>query len=519
MTDRKTWPRDLLASLVVFMVALPLCIAIAKACGLPAEAGIVTGIIGGMIVGPLAGSPLQVSGPAAGLIVLVLEFVNHHRGELGRGETLVPVAAALGMAVLLAGLLQIIMAALRLGQWFRAVSPAVVLGMLGGIGVVIIAKQIHELIDDHPSASIADNLRSIPGAFEKAFTDPVHRAAATAGLVTLAVLILWNTVIPKKWRVLPGALLAVVAGTLVAEGLGLTTERIDVKSNLLEGLTPFQFNWAMELLTNAAVWKMAVAIAVIASAETLLCAVAVDQLHNGPRTKFNKELFSQGVGNSLCGLLGALPMTGVIVRSSTNVAAGAKTRLSSTLHGLWLLGFVVLLPGVLQLIPEACLAGVLVYTGFKLLEIKAIKKLCSESPGEAMIFLATLVGVVFTDLLVGVSVGVGLTIVKLLISMSHIDIETNIDSTNRVIRITVRGAATFVSLPRLAAVLDMVPKNWSSSVRLEDMTFVDHSCWRLLRDWERQHGGDGLIEWIAPGVIEKVPEPESEHLPPIRLLQ
>ncbi len=506
MTDRlsKTLPRDLLASLVVFMVALPLCIAIAKASGLSAEAGIVTGIIGGLVVAPLAGSPLQVSGPAAGLIVLVLAFVNNHKEALDRGETAVPVAAALGAAGLLGGLMQVAMAGLKLGKWFRAVSPAVVMGMLGGIGVVIIAKQVHEMIDDHPAAAVAHNIASIPGAVGKAFTDPAHRPAAAAGLVTLALLVAWNYV-PKTLKILPGALIAVVAGTLVAEGLGLHAQRITVQSNLLDGLTWFQVGSAGELLRSSAVWGMAATIAVIASAETMLSSTAVDQMHDGPRTKHNKELFAQGVGNAVSGLVGALPLTGVIVRSSANVAAGAKTRLSAALHGVWLLGFVALLPWALQLIPEACLAAVLVYTGFKLIAVKQVKRLWAESKGEVAIFLATLVGVVATDLLVGVGLGVGLSVAKLLWTMSRLDIDTAYDEANRGVLVTLRGAATFVSLPKLADALDAVPRGWAAAVRLEGVSFVDHSCLRLLQDWEKQRGGDGVVEWGAPAPASEAP--------------
>ena len=164
------------------MVALPLCIAIARACGLPAELGIITGVIGGLIVAPIAGSPLQVSGPAAGLIVLVLEFVNSRTELYASGESPYPAVVALGVVVFLAGLIQLTMAALRLAQWFRAVSPAVVLGMLGGIGVVIFAKQIHEMIDDKPVASVLENLLSIPSAAYKAFTDPEHRTSRLHGV-------------------------------------------------------------------------------------------------------------------------------------------------------------------------------------------------------------------------------------------------------------------------------------------------------------------------------------------------
>ena len=506
MTERlsKTFPRDLLASLVVFMVALPLCIAIAKASGLSTEAGIVTGIIGGLVVAPLAGSPLQVSGPAAGLIVLVLAFVNNHKEALARGETAVPVAAALGAAALLGGLMQVGMAGLKLGKWFRAVSPAVVMGMLGGIGVVIIAKQVHEMIDDHPAAAVAHNITSIPSAVEKAFTDPAHRPAAAAGLVTLVLLVAWNYV-PKTLKVLPGALIAVVAGTLVAEGLGLHAERISVQSNLLDGLTWFQVGSAAELLRSPAVWGMAATIAVIASAETMLSSTAVDQMHDGPRTKHNKELFAQGIGNAVSGLVGALPLTGVIVRSSANVTAGAKTRLSAALHGVWLLGFVALLPWALELVPEACLAAVLVYTGFKLIALKQVKRLWAEDRWEVAIFVATLVGVVATDLLKGVLLGVGLSVAKLLWTMSRLEIDTVYDKANRGVRVTLRGAATFVSLPKLADALDAVPRGWAAAVRLEDMTFVDHACLRLLQDWEKQRGGDGVIEWGATAPASETP--------------
>jgi MFS superfamily sulfate permease-like transporter len=491
-----TFKSDLFASLVVFMVALPLCIAIARACGLPPEAGIITGIVGGLVVGPLSGCRLQVSGPAAGLIVLVLDFVQDRAQLVEAGTSTIPPAAALGVAVFLGGLIQLLMAALRCGQWFRAVSPAVVLGMLGGIGVVIVAKQVHEMIDDRPAASVADNLLSIPAAVGKAMADPDpepphHAAAVLAGLATLLVLVAWKPLTPRRLHLVPAALVAVLTGTLLAEGFGLRARRLQVESNLLASVTWIGPETLPALLGDAGVWTMAVAIGAIASAETLLCATAVDQMHRGPRTNYDRELFAQGVGNTLCGALGALPMTGVIVRSSANVAAGGRTRLSATLHGLWLLLFVALLPGLLQRVPGACLAAVLVYTGVKLVDWRAGLSLWRASKAEALIGLATLVGVVATDLLTGVLLGVALSALKLAYTASHLRVRAEPDDGRREVRLHLIGSATFLSLPRLARALDAVPAGWELHVELDELLFIDHSCLHLLTEWEKQHRSTG----------------------------
>src|SRR5262245_36791943 len=339
---------DVLASLVVFMVALPLCIGIAQASGLPPQAGIVTGIVGGILVGLLAGSPLQVSGPAAGLIVLILQFLDDASAAGYAGASAV---ALLGVAIALAGLLQILAGVLRCGQWFRAVSPALVGGMLAGIGVTIIAKQFHAMVDDDAPKKVFDGLATIPEAVWKGFAPPPgakanHSAAALVGVITILILVFWKSAVPKSLKAVPAAIVAVVVAVAVAELAAFDIDRVVLTVNLADVFRPIAWpGWTvfqMEL-----VWKAAITIAVIASAETLLCAVAVDGLHTGPRTKFDRELLAQGVGNTVCGALGALPMTGVIVRSSANVQAGARTRLSAVLHGVWLLLFVTLLPGLL----------------------------------------------------------------------------------------------------------------------------------------------------------------------------
>jgi MFS superfamily sulfate permease-like transporter len=224
-------------------------------------------------------------------------------------------------------------------------------------------------------------------------------------------------------------------------------------------------------------------------------------MHTGPRTQYDRELAAQGVGNLLCGLVGGLPMTGVIVRSAANVQAGAKTRLSAILHGLWLLLFVVLLGSVLQLIPIAALAGILVYTGFKLIDWKGFLHLWHTSRTEAGIFLATVIVIVVEDLLLGVITGIVLSAIKLLVTFSHLQVQLLFDSaktTPQRVTMRIAGAATFLRLPLLAAKLDEVPRGAHLHVDFEHLDYIDHACLELLMSWEKQHesaGGRLIIDW------------------------
>jgi MFS superfamily sulfate permease-like transporter len=509
---------DFLASIVVFLVALPLCIGIAQACGLPPEAGLVTGIVGGLVVGFLAGSPLQVSGPAAGLIVLVVAFLDDAQKA---GHTGASAVALLGLAIFLAGLLQMLAGALRLGQWFRAVSPAVVEGMLAGIGLTILAKQFHVMVDDDAPKQVLDALATIPHAIWKAFDPPAgaranHTEAAVIGLVAILILIGWKSVAPRRLKLVPAAVVAVLAAVLinefgrpVFEGLGVQigpavdnhggigVERVQIAASLADAVRPFGWpGW--EVLTLALVWKAAFTFALIASAETLLCAVAVDAKHTGPRTKFDRELAAQGLGNAICGLLGALPMTGVIVRSSANVEAGAKSRLSTILHGVWLLLFVTLLPGLIARIPLAALAAVLVYTGWKLLNLPGLRKLWAESRSEALIFVATATTIVSIDLLAGVALGVVLSALKLLIRFSHLRVAREDEPAHDRIHVYLEGAATFLRLPILAQELEAVPHGKKLHVHLDRLEFVDHAVLHLLMTFQKQYeatGGRLFIDW------------------------
>ncbi|VFT42608.1 putative sulfate transporter [Pseudomonas aeruginosa] len=399
---RDTLPRDLMASVVVFLVALPLCMGIAIASGMPPAKGLLTGIVGGL-VGRLPGR-LAATGqrPAAGLAVLVFELVRTYG------------VAMLGPILLLAGAIQLLAGRLRLGCWFRVTSPAVVYGMLAGIGILIVLSQLHVMLDLAPKASGLDNLLAFPQAAFAALGSLGMDSgldAALLGLGTIAVMWGWDKLRPQRLRFLPGALLGVSLATLASLWLALDVRRVEVPANLGEAI-----DWLrpadLLALADPSLLLAAVVVAFIASAETLLSAAAVDRLHDGPRSDMDRELSAQGVGNMLCGLLGALPMTGVIVRSSANVNAGARTRASAIFHGLWLLAFVLLLGSLLRQIPVASLAGVLVYTGVKLVDFKALGNLSRYGRMPMLVYAATALAIVFTDLLTGVLVGFALTLLK-----------------------------------------------------------------------------------------------------------
>lgn len=610
---------DLLPSLVVFLVALPLCMGIAVASGVPVAAGLVTGIVGGLLVGLIAGSPLQVSGPAAGLTVIVLDLVQRHGLE------------TLGIAVLIAGALQFLAGLCRLGQWFRAVSPAVIHGMLAGVGILIFAGQFHVMVDDKPKGSGLANIMSIPGAVVKGLPIPEltslderrtrlqrlreigtlhsdqvrlresvgeavpeeltfnaveahaaelaplatrqeaivsrlteltasldelgsaaqdnktrrprdaiaaaqtqcavaledlraprpfearasqaaaaealvelldsvknHDWAAKLGVLTILLIVLWKSFALPKLQLVPALLLALVGGTAVAALLALPVLYVEVPDNLLgdlhfPSLTVFVADWRI-LLTWGAV------IAAVASAETMLCATAVDQMHTGPRTRYDRELAAQGIGNMVCGIFGALPLTGVIVRSSANVQAGAKTRWSSVLHGVWLLVFVALLSSLLRLIPVSCLAALLVYTGYKLVDLKAVREIWRVDRSEAGIYFITVAVVVSVDLLSGVITGVVLSAIKILATVARLSVKLELSRNSAQGRLRLAGAATFIQLPRLAAELEKTPPGTVLNVDFERLTHLDHACLTWLMNWhdqQRAQGGGLNVDWDA----------------------
>jgi len=465
--------RDFTASIVVFLVAMPLCMGIAIASGVPPEKGLVTGIIGGIVVGLLAGSPLQVSGPAAGLAVIVFEFVRDNG------------LSALGPVLVLAGAIQVVAGIAKLGGAFRAISPAVVHGMLAGIGALIVIGQFHILFDEKPMSSGPENLAMMPARILglTPFNLQATEYALMLGLLTIGTMILWEKVKPARLGLLPGALLGVLAATLVASAFGLDVARIAVPESIAAAFV-LPEGGAFAVLGSSSMILSAIAIAFIASAETLLSAAAVDRMHDGVRTDYNKELRAQGVGNLLCGVFNALPMTGVIVRSSANVQAGAMTRLSAVLHGVWILAFIALLPWVLREVPMAALGGVLVVTGWKLVSVKHVQHLFRvHGILPAMIWAVTFVLVVTTDLLTGVLVGLALSVLELLPHVRNLRFRVDQQSVGEAVGLKLEGAATFLGLTRLTNALEELPASRPVHVNMDDVHMIDHTTAEMLNEW------------------------------------
>ncbi|WP_246292324.1 SulP family inorganic anion transporter [Lentzea indica] len=425
---KKYWA-DLGASVVVFLVALPLCVGVAVASGVPAELGIVTGVVGGVVVGLLPGSTMQVSGPAAGLTVLVADAVGRYGIQ------------ALGVIVLGAGLVQVALGVARCGRWFRAISPSVVQGMLAGIGLVLMFGQLKPLV-----------------------ASPV---ALALGLLTVVIMLLWQQ---TPMRLVPGVLVGVAVCTALASGFASPVERIEVGTLSADVHLP-DFS-----LLHAGVLGSAVVFALVASAESMFSASAVDRMHVGPRTRYNRELIAQGVGNTICGLLGALPMTAVIVRSAANVQAGARTKASRVLHGVWLLLFVVLLPGLLTLIPVAVLAAVLVQAGWKLLCVRQVITLWRTDKAEGAVLVLTAGLIVFTDLLTGTLIGLLAAVVKTAWDVSRLSVTITTDG------VALKGNATFLRLPRLLDALERVDRE-HVRMDLSGVRHLDQACGQAIDQW------------------------------------
>ncbi|GAA5700120.1 sulfate transporter [Streptomyces avermitilis] len=467
--------QDFAASLVVFLVALPLCVGVAVASGVPAELGLVTGIVGGIVTGLMRGSSLQVSGPAAGLTVLVFEAVQ----EYG--------LPALGVIVLATGALQLLMGALKLGRYFRAISVSVVEGMLAGIGLVLIAGQLYSVAGAKAPASGLGKIAGLPEALIAAARSTEALASLALGAGTVAVLVLWRR-LPRKVRTVPAPLAAVGLATLAAAAFGLPVATVEVKG-LLGAVQPPSLT-AFGDLASVGLLATIVAFTLIASAESLFSAAAVDRLHDGPRTQYDKELMAQGAGNAVCGLLGALPMTAVIVRSAANVQAGARTKASRVLHGVWLLLFAALLPSVLAYIPIPALAGILVHAGAKLVPVRAIVTLWREHRGEALILVVTAVSIVAVSMFEGVLIGLALAVVKTAWEASHVRLDV-IDKGAGPVQAYLSGNATFLRLPKILDSLEALPQDRPVELDLAGLHHLDHACRTALENWAQRHSGAG----------------------------
>ncbi|MFD7239260.1 SulP family inorganic anion transporter [Streptomyces syringium] len=468
--------RDFTASLVVFLVALPLCVGVAVASGVPAELGLVTGIVGGLVAGVLPGSSLQVSGPAAGLTVLVYEAVQAHG------------MATLGVIVLAAGILQLVLGLLKFGRWFRAISVAVVQGMLAGIGLVLIFGQCYAMADLKAPRSGIDKLAGLPALAADIAADDRSLTALAIGAGTVAVLVLWKRLPERVSGALPAPLAAVALATAATAAFSLPIAKVEVQG-LLESVQPPALG-DFTGLGEIALLGTVLAFTLIASAESLFSAAAVDRMHDGPRTDYDKELIAQGAGNTVCGFLGALPMTAVIVRSSANVQAGARTKASRVLHGVWLLLFAALLPAALGVIPLASLAGVLVHAGCKLVPVRELLPLWREHRGEAVVLAVTAIAIVTTNMFEGVLIGLLLAVAKTAWAISHVHMNVKEAGTGP-IHVRLTGNATFLRLPLILETLEALPKDRPIELDLSGLRHLDHACQTALTSWADRHNEEG----------------------------
>ncbi len=456
---------DLPASMVVFLIALPLSLGISLASGAPMKAGIIAAAIGGIIVGLLSGAPLQVSGPAAGLSVMVLGFIQKFGFE------------ATCVITIIAGLTQVLFGFLGAAQLAFIISPAVIHAMLAGIGILIALGQVHVLLGFGPKSSALLNIASYPDSISH-----VNISAAALGLFSLAVLLCWNKWGQRKIKFIPGSLVAVVTGTLLSSFLNADVPHVQLGSQLFDGIGSLK-------LGDASILQLVLGgmgLALVASAESLLCAVATDKLHSGERVNLGKELIAQGVGNTISGILGGLPITGVIVRSSANISAGAKSKMSAVLHGVWILVFAVFFAPMLNQIPLAVLAALLIYTGVKLVKIAEVKKLMVFQ--ESFVYFVTLAGVVFVNLLWGIGIGFALATVMMITKMAKFQFQS--ETIGNMVRVNISGNLTFFAVPRLLNKLNGLPRRSEVHMSL-NVDHLDHAVIEAMHDWKQSYESDG----------------------------
>jgi carbonic anhydrase len=451
---------DVPASFVVVLIALPLSLGIALASGAPLVAGLVAAVVGGVVAGALGGSAVQVTGPAAGLTLIVSQMVVTFGW---RGACAITIGA---------GMIQLALSAFRVAGVALAVSPAVAHGMLAGVGVIIVMSQLHVLLGDTPQASVLANLRDLPGELLH------NRSPAVAvGVITLAVLIGWRK-LPVIGPAVPAPLGAIVVGTLVVVVTGWEVPRIVFPEQLLATVAAPVWPSGSPSMIVAAVG----AVAIVASVESMLCAVAVDRLHTGPRVRLNRELAGQGLANIVSGCLGGLPVAGVIVRSTAAVNAGGRTRLVAILHGVWLLVLVLAAAPVIELIPLPALAALLVYTGVKMLNLAHARDV--HRHGETFVYLVTLLAVITIGLFEGVLAGVicAAVLAGWRLTRTHVKAEPSDEGW----RVTADGSLTFLTVPKLARALAQIPARAKVLVEL-NADFMDHAAISALQDWHLGH--------------------------------
>ncbi len=487
----KTLKNDLPASVVVFFVALPLCLGIALASGAPLFSGLIAGIIGGIVVGGLSGSKIGVSGPAAGLAAIVLTAI----GALGGYQNFL-------LAVVLGGIIQIVFGILKAGVIGYYFPSSVIKGMLTGIGIIIILKQIPHFFgyDADPEGDFAFFQVDGQNTFSEIFMalNNISLGSTLIAVIGLGVLLLWDKVLTKKskiFQIIQGPLVAVILGILFFvftkdnETFKISAKHlvsVPIPEDAASFLAQFSFpNFGA--ITNPEIWITAFTIALVASLETLLCVEATDKLDPDKNvTPTNRELLAQGTGNIISGLIGGLPITQVIVRSSANIQSGGKSKMSAIIHGFLLLISVILIPKLLNMVPLSVLAAILFIVGFKLAKPALFKKMYDLGWKQSVPFFVTVFGIVFTDLLMGIGLGLAVGIVVILLKSyqnSHfLHIEDNSNGKHR-IKMTLAEEVTFFNKGAILKELDSLPRDTYLELDLLKTRYLDNDIIEILEDF------------------------------------
>ncbi|PIB39273.1 SulP family inorganic anion transporter [Maribacter sp. 4G9] len=483
---------DIPASIVVFFVALPLCLGIALASGAPLFSGLIAGIIGGIVVGALSGSKIGVSGPAAGLAAIVLTAI----GTLGGYQNFL-------VAVVIGGVIQLIFGILKAGIIGYYFPSSVIKGMLTGIGIIIILKQIPHFFGYDPDPEGDWSFFQVDG--ENTFSEILNTVnnispgASLIAIMGLGILILWDQVLTKKakiFQLIQGPLVAVAIGILYYlltadnEVLGISKEHlvsVPVPENAASFFGQFSFP-NFSAITNPQIWITGFTIALVASLETLLCVEATDKLDPHKNvTPTNRELLAQGAGNIISGMIGGLPITQVIVRSSANIQSGGRTKFSAIIHGFLLLFSVILIPNILNKIPLSVLAAILFVVGYKLAKPALFKKMYDLGWKQSIPFFVTVLGIIFTDLLVGIGLGLGVGIIVILLKSyqnSHfLHIKENQDGKNS-IKMTLAEEVTFFNKGAILKELDNLPENTWLTIDVVKTKYLDNDIIEILEDFK-----------------------------------
>lgn len=481
---------DIPASIVVFFVALPLCLGIALASGAPLFSGLIAGIIGGIVVGAFSGSQIGVSGPAAGLAAIVLTAIT----ALGGYENFL-------VAVVLGGVIQILFGVLRLGIIGYYFPSSVIKGMLTGIGIIIIFKQIPHFFgyDKNPEGNFAFAQSDGQNTFSELFNmiNYISPGATLIAFISLGILLLWSSVLVKKGRIfqlIQGPLVAVAVGIIYyvsTKGTGFEVlpehlVSVPVPDSFDSFLGQFAFP-NFEVITRSDVLLTAFTIALVASLETLLCVEATDKLDPEKRvTPTNRELLAQGTGNILSGLIGGLPITQVIVRSSANIQSGGKTKMAAIIHGFFLLISVILIPTLLNKIPLSVLAAILLIVGYKLAKPSTFKAMWNAGWKQFVPFIITVIGIFFIDLLWGIGLGLAVGIIVVLFKSyqnSHFLHKEDVSNGKQRMKMTLAEEVTFFNKGAILKELDQLPEDTYLELDVRKTRFLDHDIIEILDDF------------------------------------